>query len=114
TGRDVALMSKLVTLLAGVAADPAKIGVLFLGDSVSERVSRDERKAEPLVTMFAKNLRESAGVQAVTHSGLHAEVFLAILRATQALGGKPRVLVMPINLRSFSPQWWYAPEYQFA
>jgi len=89
--------------LFGEGATPPE--VLLFGDSVHERTSRDDSDLRPIGRMVADSLEGQATVAWICHSAYHAGVYLALSRVLEALSCRPRQVVVPINLRSFSPQW---------
>jgi hypothetical protein len=92
------------------AAPPS---ILYFGDSVVERVSRDDVDTRTLGEMVAER-RGRKSCLAVSHSAYHPGVYLGLLRALGRMRHRPSLLIVPINLRCFSPQWDLRPAYQFA
>lgn len=87
--------------------------VLYFGDSVVERVSRDDVDKRTLGEMVTERRGRERWL-AVAHSAYHPGIYLALLRALQRMRHRPSLLIVPINLRCFSPQWDLRPAYQFA
>lgn len=52
-------------------------------------------------------------VGAVENAAYHSEVFYAVCRYMVSIKIIPEAIVIPINLRSFSPEWDMKPGYQF-
>jgi hypothetical protein len=86
--------------------------VLVLGDSVAERVSRDDADTRPLWKMLADAL-QPLRTCAVTHSAYHAEIYRSLCAVLTRTRDRPEFVVIPINVRSFLPQWLLSPAYQF-
>ena len=107
TPRRFPQLTGLVTAFSNPDRSPAVIG---FGDSVWERVSRDDRDTRTLADMLGE-LLQARGVSAhfVHGSGYHQQVFLGFVRVLASLPGAPRVAVIALNLRSFSPQWQFNP-----
>lgn len=87
--------------------------VLLLGDSVAERISKNDLDERPLAQIITSNLKDKLRVACVSHSAFQMKVFYNLLLAVNKMKQKPRVVVLPINTRSFSPQWELEPTYQF-
>jgi lysophospholipase L1-like esterase len=105
------LLDKFEAFLRETAAP---YDALYLGDSVVERVSRDDQDTRTLARMVEDDLRGDVIVRSLTHSALHAHVYAALARAIATMDARPRLFVVPVNLRSFSPQWALSPDWQFA
>lgn len=86
--------------------------VLFYGDSVVERISRDDQDQRTLGEMVCSGLKNKFKVAYLSSSGYHLEVFYQLTLVLQTLKRKPSILIVPINIRSFSPQWHLNPFYQ--
>lgn len=85
--------------------------VLFAGDSVLERISRDEEGAT-LAELVADALRPAA-TECVSRTGYHAGVYLSLMEEVIVRESRPRLVILPVNLRSFSPQWHGNPMWSF-
>jgi hypothetical protein len=86
--------------------------IIILGDSVMERVSHRDTNVKPLCFMIEESL--GLPISAYTHVGFTPNVFYHMIKVLiRYCSRKPKVLVLPINLRCFSPQWFYNPDYQF-
>ncbi len=88
--------------------------VLMLGDSVAERASKHDTDRRTLDAMLADLLPADSQLDAVTGSGSHIGVFRqTVLKLLAERPGYYSVIVLPINMRSFSPQWWHNPKWQY-
>lgn len=87
--------------------------VLLFGDSVALRVSRDDINTDTLDQMLAKKLRGKASLLCIAHTAYHTEVFGSLLKVLTVTRTNPKLVVLPVNLRSFSPQWDLYPAWQF-
>jgi len=87
--------------------------VLYFGDSVVERVSRDDRDSRTLGEMTAAALAGRKCVLCLSHSAFHMGVFRHLCGAVLRMRRQPKMVVLPVNLRSLSPQWDLNPEWQF-
>lgn len=97
-GTPFPLLSSLVAAYRGAGSCP----VLIFGDSVMERVSKFDEDQRSLGEIIA----EIGDVRChiASRSALNPTLVLALLRAMRNLQ-RPRVVVIPVNMRCFSPQW---------
>ena len=87
---------------------------LILGDSVHYRVSHFDDDISSLAQMIECKLSGREEPVCINFSAYHPGVYLALLECLAKFRGRPKRLVLPINLRSFSPQWWLNPELQYS
>ncbi len=85
---------------------------LLFGDSVALRVAAGEPDATTLEDMVA-GLMAPAGTCRIALSAFHSQVYCLFCHCIARLAHRPRTVVMPINLRSFSTSWDLHPDYQF-
>lgn len=85
--------------------------LLVFGDSVFLRVATDDQS--PLSLGEILGLSYQDGMLLVSGSGYHSGVFEQFSAVLEALPARPRMAVVPINLRIFSPTWDLDPLYQF-
>lgn len=87
--------------------------VLYFGDSVVERVAHQDDDKRTLGTMVVDLLQNRAKTHYLSHSAYNAKMYYHLIRVLVALKARPQLVIIPVNLRSFSPQWDFYPEYQF-
>ena len=85
--------------------------VLIFGDSVFLRVANDESEKLSIKDILSKKL--GSQVAQIVGSGYNPRLFAAISKMFLSMPYLPELVILPINLRSFSPTWDYNPEYQF-
>lgn len=85
--------------------------IVCFGDSVFERASNGDRDTRPLRQMIPGALGPRR-TEVVSGTAYHAGVFLAMMEALRDAGGRPRTIVLPLNLRSLSVQMWLDPEFR--
>jgi hypothetical protein len=78
--------------------------ILIYGDSVMERISIHDKNKSTLSEMIVETIGQKK-IHCVAHSGYHMGIFYQLTRLLQLLPARPRIVVLPINMRSFSPQW---------
>jgi hypothetical protein len=89
--------------------------VLLFGDSVMERVAEQDKDRRPLAKMLIDAYAERGiSVCDVTHTAYPPRLFARLLEVLRMLPLRPRLVVLPLNLRAFSSQWRLHPEYGFA
>jgi hypothetical protein len=87
--------------------------VLYLGDSVVERISHNDFDKRNLGEIVAANLEGALQVAYVSRGAYHMGVFYGLICALEKMRGRPGIVILPVNMRSFSPQWDLSPSYQF-
>lgn len=97
----------LATLCRHYGRLGAAPAVLVLGDSVSIRVAREDEDTRPLHRMIADSL--PAASTAIVSSAYQGEIYRDLIRSLAVLPQKPSLIVIAVNLRSFSPQWHSNP-----
>lgn len=85
--------------------------LLVFGDSVFLRVAEVDRSPQSLGENLHCHCHEA--VCLISGSGYHSGVFEQFAAVLAKLSARPRIAVVPINLRSFSPTWDLNPLYQF-
>ena len=80
--------------------------IIYFGDSVVK---------SPTAGGVEQMLSDVSGksVKIVAHEAYHLGVYEATVNFISKQEKKPEVIVIPINLRSFSPEWDTRPQYQF-
>ncbi|MBU5638943.1 hypothetical protein KOM00_19660 [Geomonas sp. Red69] len=84
--------------------------VVFLGDSTVDSASRDDADKRSTAAFLEDALSEQ--VVDLSHPAYHLGVYRSFVGYFGS-GWGPRALIIPINVRSFSPEWDLRPEYQF-
>lgn len=87
--------------------------VLLLGDSVAERVSWNDYDDRTLAELVINTLKNQTDVAAISYGGFTLDVFYYLVLALEKMKYKPELVVLPINMRNFSPQWDLEPTWQF-
>lgn len=87
--------------------------VLLLGDSVAERVSWNDYDDRTLAEFVTTNLKKQTNVATVSYGGFTLHIFYHLVLALEKMKHKPELVVLPINMRNFSPQWDLEPTWQF-
>ena len=91
----------------------APTDVVILGDSVTDFVARGDVDRESLAFKLRTGLPGCTSVN-LARSAHHVEIFEPVVRFVSANPAtKPRLVVVPLNLRSFSNSWIRHPAYRF-
>lgn len=107
-GRSLPLQ-KLRTL---ASLHKTSVDILIYGDSVSERVSRFDADKRPLHRMLEDVLIDRYTIHSITHSAYSIKVYYLLTLVLLSVGVQPAGILLPVNLRSFSPQWHENPLFQ--
>ena len=86
--------------------------VLLFGDSVMNCVSRYDRNVVPLGRMLKDRLALQYQTCVVAEDGYHPEVFRVLTEVLLTLPNRPKLVILAINIRCFSPQWDLNPDWQ--
>ncbi|MBI2373173.1 MAG: hypothetical protein HYV07_04175 [Deltaproteobacteria bacterium] len=84
--------------------------VLFLGDSSIFAEEGNQLNTDTIL----QSLMPEHKVGLIAHWAFHLGVYAAYFEYVRAIGFRPKYVVVPVNLRSFSASWYSCPEYQFA
>ncbi len=87
--------------------------ILFLGDSVIERTARQDTDKRTVDKMLRDLLPFKRRLVCISQGAYHFNVYLNILRLFRSMQHRPKLVIFPINMRCFSPQWDLNPAYQF-
>lgn len=110
-GAQVAAEYPLLKSFVDAYSDDCPPALLVFGDSVFLRVATDDQSSLPLGEILGLSYQD--GMFLVSGSGYHSGVFEQFSAVLEALPARPRIAVVPINLRIFSPTWDLNPLYQF-
>ena len=86
--------------------------ILCFGDSTLIEAEENDADPRALAQMFQEDLTDYA-VSTVAHYAYALDTFHEYAQALARSSSKPRLVVIPINMRSFSPEWDLRPQYQF-
>lgn len=87
--------------------------ILYLGDSVVERISWDDTDKRTLDEMVADSLSSEKSLICIAHAAYHFRIYYYLLNILRSTRNKPELVILPINIRCFSPQWDLNPSWQF-
>jgi len=109
-GRSYDMLDKLVEAFDQQYTCP---DILFLGDSTVLRVSNDDEDTRSTSDMLGGYFKGTSRVLGLSHGAYHLEIFFHLLSTLKRMRHHPHLIILPINLRSFSPQWYLRPNWQF-
>ena len=110
-GKKYEILEKLVEHFDSYDFGP---DILFLGDSTVLKASNYDEDKRSTAEMLANDFKGKASVLELSHRAYHMDVFFHLLRTFEITRFKPRLVIIPINMRSFSPQWYLRPNWQFS
>lgn len=93
-------------------AKEEKVNVIYLGDSSASNYDLDDSDKRPLPQMIQEILDDYT-LTSIDHAAYAAEMFLEFSKYMVRENYHPEFVVIPINIRSFSPSWDRYPGYQF-
>jgi hypothetical protein len=86
--------------------------VLIFGDSVMERVADNDADRRPLHQMIKDALLPRYRCVSISYSAYNPKIYYYFVKALEKLKRHPKIVILPINIRSFSPQWDLRPHWQ--
>ncbi len=86
--------------------------IVFLGDSVIHWTAPSDINKESLPKMLHDILPDGWKMSALYYDAGQMDLFFSIIKFVLKRH-RPRLFIVSINLRSFSPVWIYRPEYQY-
>ena len=87
--------------------------ILYFGDSVIQRISKYDEDIQTLGEMVAKRFEPIYKTCVIAHSAYTPKIFLSLSRVLKITHKRPKLIILPVNLRSLSPQWDHYPSWQF-
>lgn len=87
--------------------------ILYLGDSVLGRISREDVDKRTLDQMVAGHLTGKKHLLCISRPAYHLKIYYYLLKVFKRTRQKPKQVILPINMRNFSPQWDLNPAWQF-
>ncbi|HND50237.1 MAG TPA: hypothetical protein PLL95_16840 [Anaerolineales bacterium] len=87
--------------------------ILYLGDSVVERISWHDTDKRTLDQMTADFLPNGIRLMSIARAAYHFRIYYHLLNVLQSMRNRPQLVILPINMRCFSPQWDLNPSWQF-
>ena len=91
----------------------SKHKILIFGDSVSLRTAKEDKDLRTLGDIICEILPNDLNARLLTHSAYNLEMYSYLTEVLFKLNNKPEYIIIPINIRSFSPQWFLKPEWKF-
>ena len=86
-----------------------RIDIIYFGDSVVE----GEKEHKETIPKMLQGLLPHHSVGAICHGAYNADIYLHFFKYMTRKDYYPRAVIIPINMRSFSPQWDMNPYWQF-
>lgn len=80
--------------------------VLLLGDSVMSAISYHDINRQTFYEMVKRKIGLDYRVEGIHAGGLDFSIYYCILKTLSYLKKMPPVVIMPINMRYFSPNWY--------
>lgn len=89
-----------------------QVDLIYFGDSSVGASAHDDTDKRPLNEILNEQLSDVT-IGGVHHAAYQMDLFLAFCKNIINKSYKPKYILIPINLRSFSADWDKRPEYQF-
>lgn len=85
---------------------------LILGDSVMDAISYNDVVDIPFRKIIVNDLLNKYRICEISNAGYHSGIYFSIINLFKFYDIHPKIIIMPINIRSFSPQWDFNPRYR--
>ena len=86
--------------------------VFLFGSSVEKYTNRNDKDKRSISEMI-DSLSDKYHVESISGNAYHMDMFLALSKYIIKNLSHPKLIIVPINMRTFSPEWDKRPEYQF-
>ncbi|MFH1894656.1 MAG: hypothetical protein ABH813_02040 [Patescibacteria group bacterium] len=86
--------------------------IIYLGDSAVSHYSPKDLNKRAIPQMLQEILPEHS-IVSVDNAAWKADIFLEVCKYIIKQKYYPKIIIIPINMRSFSPSWDKRPGYQF-
>ena len=86
--------------------------VFLFGSSVEKYTDRND-KDKRSISEIIDSLSDKYHVESISGNAYHMDMFLALSKYIVKKLSHPKLIIVPINMRAFSPEWDKRPEYQF-
>lgn len=86
--------------------------IVYFGDSVLFTRDRSDKDRRTIPQMLQSEVPNGT-IATVIHGAYDASVFLGFCHVIARSPTRPSLVIIPVNLRSFSPEWDMRPQYQF-
>lgn len=90
----------------------AKTDIIYFGDSTIYTLGEGD-KDERTTAGMVKDMTPCYSLGSITHAAYHMDLYLEFCRYITRQKNRPYFIIIPINMRSFSPEWDRRPQYQF-
>ena len=93
-------------------AQKEKVDIVYFGDSSDTNYSNEDLDKRSISQMLKETLTNYSMVS-ISHPAYEADIFLEFCKYMVKQKYYPKVVIIPINMRSFSPSWDRNPGWQF-
>jgi hypothetical protein len=88
------------------------VEILIFGDSTNWFTAESDTDKRSIARML-KEMRPGHSIKPIVHAAYHLDVYAAYCQYLARQEKRPEIVIVPVNLRSFSPEWDREPHYQF-
>lgn len=89
-----------------------KTDIVFLGDSSVYTVIPADNDKQTIAEMV-DGMMPGLTLVEISHAAYHMELYLEFCRYISRQANRPKIVIIPINMGTFSAEWDMRPEYQF-
>ncbi len=88
-----------------------KTDILFMADSTNRITNEKDNKQA--ISEILQGLIPEMKVCDISHAAYHLNIYVEFIRNIAKQNSRPRIIIIPISIRSFSSSWDMKPDYQF-
>ena len=89
-----------------------QVNIIFFCDSTNFAYSTQDSDKRTISQML-QSLMPERKILTIDHGAFNMDIYLAFCRYISRSIHKPNVIIIPVNMRSFSPGWDQRPDWQF-
>lgn len=89
-----------------------KADIIYFGDSSVYAEGKDDSDHRTIAGML-RDMAPQYSLESVTHAAYHIGIYLEFCKYIVRQRYRPSVIIIPINMRSFSTDWDRQPHYQY-
>ena len=89
------------------------IDIIFFGDSSVYTHDKVHDTDKRTIRQMLQDTIPDLKVMPVMHPAYHMDLYLEFCKYISENENKPKAVIVPVNIRSFSPEWDLQPMYQF-
>lgn len=104
----------VISSLLNLVKNDKTLDIQIFGDSVMSFISRNDLDKTTLYGMIKNNLDRKYNINGTHYEAFHLGIYYIVLHMLIYLKKIPSLIVLPINMHSFSPHWDIKPLHEYS